>query len=297
MKNHLILLLVLPGTTLANCDDISKFKMALEIHASNWANKSTTRVSGGGPYKIKSLNCLDKCKVVEEDKFLSKYEPGHPDANSKGYVKYPQIDKERERAAITSYAKSIHLLSLKCSSVVTSINNSDSLLVNYHSTNVKQDVFIKDTSLKENIAFDRHNIDNTRVLKAIEDAQLTQFLKELPNGLETMLGENGANLSGGQKQRVAIARALAMEPKVMLFDEATSALDPELVAEVLDVLRQLHSEGMTMVLATHEMNFARELADKVCFLDQGRILEEGTPAAIFSQPKEERTKAFLRSVL
>jgi polar amino acid transport system ATP-binding protein len=88
-----------------------------------------------------------------------------------------------------------------------------------------------------------------------------------------------------------------MQPKIMLFDEITSALDPELVAEVLDVLRQLHKQGMTMVLATHEMNFARELADKVCFLDGGRILEEGTPEAIFSKPQQARTQAFLQSIL
>lgn len=104
-------------------------------------------------------------------------------------------------------------------------------------------------------------------------------------------------LSGGQQQRVAIARSLAMAPEIMLFDEITSALDPELVGEVLDVLRQLRSEGMTMVLATHEMGFARELADRICFLDQGRILEEGPPAQIFSHPHHERTKAFLSRVL
>lgn len=104
-------------------------------------------------------------------------------------------------------------------------------------------------------------------------------------------------LSGGQQQRVAIIRALAMRPEIMLFDEITSALDPELVGEVLDVLRDLRAQGMTMVLATHEMGFARELADKVCFLDQGRILEDGTPEQIFESPKEERTKAFLSRVL
>lgn len=104
-------------------------------------------------------------------------------------------------------------------------------------------------------------------------------------------------LSGGQQQRVAIIRALAMEPEIMLFDEITSALDPELVGEVLDVLRQLHTDGMTMILATHEMSFASELADKVCFLDQGRILEEGPPADLFTSPKETRTREFLSRVL
>jgi polar amino acid transport system ATP-binding protein len=104
-------------------------------------------------------------------------------------------------------------------------------------------------------------------------------------------------LSGGQQQRVAIIRALAMEPEIMLFDEITSALDPELVGEVLDVLRQLHRDGMTMILATHEMGFARELADKVCFLDAGRILEEGPPSSLLAAPREERTRAFLARVL
>ena len=105
-------------------------------------------------------------------------------------------------------------------------------------------------------------------------------------------------LSGGQQQRVAIIRALAMSPEIMLFDEITSALDPELVGEVLDVLRQLRSEGsMTMILATHEMSFASELADKVCFLDGGIILEHGPPAALFTAPKEARTRAFLARVL
>ncbi|WP_306120170.1 MULTISPECIES: amino acid ABC transporter ATP-binding protein [unclassified Roseitalea] len=104
-------------------------------------------------------------------------------------------------------------------------------------------------------------------------------------------------LSGGQQQRVAIIRALAMEPEIMLFDEITSALDPELVGEVLDVLRQLHRDGMTMILATHEMGFARELADTVCFLDAGRIVEEGPPSALFSAPRQERTRAFLSRVL
>jgi ABC-type polar amino acid transport system ATPase subunit len=106
-----------------------------------------------------------------------------------------------------------------------------------------------------------------------------------------------AQLSGGQQQRVAIARALAMDPKIMLFDEATSALDPELVGEVLGVMRQLAAEGMTMMVVTHEMGFAREAADRVIFMDEGLILEEGTPDQIFSDPQNPRTKQFLRRVL
>ncbi|AJC16941.1 amino acid ABC transporter ATP-binding protein [Pandoraea sputorum] len=104
-------------------------------------------------------------------------------------------------------------------------------------------------------------------------------------------------LSGGQQQRVAIARALAMQPTVMLFDEPTSALDPELVGEVLEVMKSLAEEGMTMVVVTHEMGFAREVADRVFFIDQGVIMEEGQPEQIFTAPKHERTREFLRKVL
>ena len=106
-----------------------------------------------------------------------------------------------------------------------------------------------------------------------------------------------AQLSGGQQQRVAIARALAMEPKIMLFDEPTSALDPEMVGEVLDVMRDLAQGGMTMVVVTHEMGFAREVADRVVFMDGGQIVEEGRPEEIFTRPKEERTRSFLQRVL
>ena len=104
-------------------------------------------------------------------------------------------------------------------------------------------------------------------------------------------------LSGGQKQRIAIVRALCMSPEVMLFDEPTSALDPEMVGEVLDVMKELARSGMTMVCVTHEMGFAREVADRVLFMDEGRIIEEGTPAEIFSNAKEQRTQDFLRKVL
>ena len=105
------------------------------------------------------------------------------------------------------------------------------------------------------------------------------------------------NLSGGQQQRVAIARALAMRPKVMLFDEPTSALDPEMVGEVLDVMRALANEGMTMVIVTHEMGFAREVGDRLLFVDEGRIIESGVPREVFEHPKEERTRSFLSKVL
>jgi glutamine transport system ATP-binding protein len=116
-------------------------------------------------------------------------------------------------------------------------------------------------------------------------------------GLQDKANVYPDSLSGGQAQRVAIARALAMEPKVMLFDEPTSALDPEMVGEVLAVMKQLAQEGMTMVVVTHEMGFAREVGDRVIFMDGGYIIEEGKPSEIFDNPKHERTKSFLSKVL
>ena len=115
-------------------------------------------------------------------------------------------------------------------------------------------------------------------------------------GLSDKINAFPSQLSGGQKQRVAIARALAMEPELMLFDEPTSALDPEMVKEVLMVIKELVSEGMTTVIVTHEMNFARDISSRVIFMDQGLIVEEGSPMEIFTQPKEERTRMFLNKV-
>lgn len=116
-------------------------------------------------------------------------------------------------------------------------------------------------------------------------------------GLEDKKDEFPSRLSGGQQQRVAIARALAMKPKIMLFDEPTSALDPELVGEVLEVMKQLAHEGMTMVVVTHEMNFARDVANRVIFMDKGEILEESAPEQMFTNPSHERTRAFLQKIL
>jgi polar amino acid transport system ATP-binding protein len=116
-------------------------------------------------------------------------------------------------------------------------------------------------------------------------------------GLADKRDEYPDRLSGGQQQRAAIVRALAMKPDLLLLDEITSALDPELVAEVLDVIRELAKEGMTMVIATHEMGFARDVADRICFLDDGRILEEGPPSVILSTPREERTQRFLQRII
>ncbi len=122
-----------------------------------------------------------------------------------------------------------------------------------------------------------------------------ELLKKV--GLEDKRDEYPSRLSGGQQQRVAIARALAMKPKIMLFDEPTSALDPELVGEVLEVMKGLAREGMTMIVVTHEMGFAKEVANRVLFMDKGEILEEDTPQNIFSNPRNERTKSFLQKVL
>ena len=116
-------------------------------------------------------------------------------------------------------------------------------------------------------------------------------------GLEAKANEFPDRLSGGQQQRVAIVRALAMEPKLMLLDEITSALDPELVAEVLNIVRDLAGQGMTMLLATHEMGFAREVASKVCFMFEGVVHEEGPPEVLFGQPSEERTRSFLKRII
>ena len=131
--------------------------------------------------------------------------------------------------------------------------------------------------------------------KAEAEAHAMQLLERV--GLADRAGAYPKQLSGGQKQRVAIVRALAMEPEVMLFDEPTSALDPEMVGEVLEVMKELASEGMTMVVVTHEMGFAREVGNRVLFMDEGNILEQGSPAEIFDNPQHSRLKDFLSKVL
>lgn len=131
--------------------------------------------------------------------------------------------------------------------------------------------------------------------KKVADEKSRMLLEKV--GIAEKENEYPSRLSGGQQQRVAIARALAMDPKVMLFDEPTSALDPEMVGEVLDVMKQLAREGMTMMVVTHEMGFAREVADRVLFMDEGKIVEVGTPEHFFTEPREDRTKLFLKQVL
>ena len=145
----------------------------------------------------------------------------------------------------------------------------------------------------ENIILAQKVVRRRKNEAAVEKARM--LLQKV--GIAEKENEYPIRLSGGQQQRVAIARALAMDPKIMLFDEPTSALDPEMVGEVLEVMKQLAREGMTMVVVTHEMGFAREVADRVLFMDQGKVVEEGTPEHFFTAPQEERTKAFLRQVL
>ena len=178
--------------------------------------------------------------------------------------------------------------------------------------NMKLDKHADINKIRENIGmvFQRFNLfphmtvlENivlapTKVLKISRDEAISTAMDLLQRvGLKEKANSYPSQLSGGQQQRVAIARALAMKPKVMLFDEPTSALDPEMVTEVLDVMKCLANQGMTMVVVTHEMGFAREVGDRVLFVDEGRIIEEGTPKEIFENPKQERTKLFLSKIL
>ena len=148
-------------------------------------------------------------------------------------------------------------------------------------------------TVRRNITLALTNVRHLR--KAEADALAEQLLNRV--GIPEQVDKYPAQLSGGQQQRVAIARALAMQPKIMLFDEPTSALDPEMIKEVLDVMTQLAHEGMTMIVITHEMGFAREVADRFLFFDDGMIVEEGTPEHFFEDPQEERTKLFLSQIL
>lgn len=181
----------------------------------------------------------------------------------------------------------------------------------YHGENIldeKHDIHAYRTKLgmvfQQFNLFNNHNVLNNcmvgqvKVLKhSKEDAEkvATKYLKVV--GMDHYVNAKPKQLSGGQKQRVAIARALSMEPDVMLFDEPTSALDPEMVGEVLKVMKELAGTGLTMLIVTHEMEFAKEVADRVVFMDKGVIAEEGPPEQIFNNPTEERTKAFLKRTL
>ena len=152
---------------------------------------------------------------------------------------------------------------------------------------------LKEIELKKNIMLAPRKVKYAP--ETVANATAERLLNRV--GIGSQADKFPSQLSGGQQQRVAIARALAMEPRLMLFDEPTSALDPEMIGEVLDVMRELAKEGMTMMVVTHEMGFAREVADRVIYIHEGQIVEEGKPADVFDNPQNERTQAFLSRVL
>jgi polar amino acid transport system ATP-binding protein len=198
---------------------------------------------------------------------------------------------------------------LRCLNHLEEINGGK-IVIEGETLDPKDKKQIRNLTTKMGMVFQQFNLfPHMTVLQNVMEAPLVvekedkavvlERAKKLINkvGLADKMDYYPSKLSGGQKQRVAIARALAMNPDIMLFDEPTSALDPELVGEVLSVMKDLAFEGMTMVVVTHEMGFAKEVADRVIFMDGGKIVEEGKPADIFSNPKEVRTKAFLEKVL
>lgn len=198
---------------------------------------------------------------------------------------------------------------LRCLNHLEEIN-SGSVKIEGELLNYKNKKSIRTIILKMGMVFQSFNLfPHKTVLENVMIAPLTvkkedktvvlERSKKLlaKVGLSDKINNYPSKLSGGQKQRVAIARALAMNPDIMLFDEPTSALDPELVGEVLEVIKELADEGMTMVVVTHEMSFAKEVADRVIFMDGGKIVEENTPEAIFTNPTEMRTKTFLEKVI
>ena len=158
---------------------------------------------------------------------------------------------------------------------------------------VLQENFLFNASVRDNIAVHVPSSSMDDIVRVAKIAGAHEFITELPNGYDTIVGEKGEGLSGGQKQRIAIARALCMKPEIMLFDEITASLDPEIVREVLDVVINLAKDGMTMLIVTHEMGFARSVANRIVFMDEGKIVEESEPEAFFTHPKSERAKKFL----
>jgi polar amino acid transport system ATP-binding protein len=198
---------------------------------------------------------------------------------------------------------------LRCLNHLEEVNDG-SITIENELLNYKDKKSIRNITIKMGMVFQNFNLfPHKTVLENVMIAPVTvknEDKKAVEERAKMLLAKVGlsekmdyypAKLSGGQKQRVAIARALAMNPDIMLFDEPTSALDPELVGEVLNVMKDLANDGMTMVVVTHEMGFAKEVADRVIFMDGGRIVEEDTPEAIFTNPREERTRAFLEKVI
>jgi polar amino acid transport system ATP-binding protein len=214
---------------------------------------------------------------------------------------------EHEVVALIGASGSGKSTLLRCINLLEPINAGRIFLSGEEITRARQ---VNDVRRRIGIVFQSYNLfphmsvlrnvtlaprDVLGLSKRDADERATALLDRF--GLADKRTEYPDRLSGGQQQRVAIVRALAMQPELMLFDEVTSALDPELVAEVLEVIRELAAGGMTMIIATHEMSFARDMADRVCFLDAGRILEEGPPDKIFTAPREERTQQFLQRII
>ncbi len=198
---------------------------------------------------------------------------------------------------------------LRCLNNLEQINSGE-IIIEDEKFNLKDKKLMKRITTKMGMVFQNFNLfphmtvmNNVMIGPTISKKENKAEVKERAKkllkkvGLEDKMDYYPSKLSGGQKQRVAIARALAMNPDIMLFDEPTSALDPELVGEVLGVMKDLAKEGMTMVVVTHEMGFAKEVSDRVIFMDGGKIVEEGHPSEVFNSPKEERTKAFLNKVV
>lgn len=198
---------------------------------------------------------------------------------------------------------------LRCLNHLEELNGGE-IFIEGEKLNIKNKTQTRNIIKKIGMVFQNFNLfPHMTVLQNVMEAPITvkdedknevlKISEELIEkvGLKDKLSYYPSKLSGGQKQRVAIARALAMKPDLMLFDEPTSALDPELVGEVLGVMKNLASEGMTMVVVTHEMGFAKEVADRVIFMDGGKIVEEGSPEEFFNSPKEQRTKEFLNKIL
>ena len=180
----------------------------------------------------------------------------------------------------------------------------DGIRLDHHKTNIRAvraevGIVFQAFNLFPHLTALRNVMLAPRVVRKRPEAEARQAAVAMLTkvGLQDKIDAYPSQLSGGQQQRVAIARALAMQPKLMLFDEVTSALDPELVREVLDVMKQLARDGMTMLVVTHEMGFAREVADRVIFMDEGRIIEQGTAADLFDRPRNQRTKEFLGKIL
>ena len=216
--------------------------------------------------------------------------------------------KEKEVVCIIGPSGSGKSTFLRCLNLLEEPTSGEIIIDGIDITDHKNDI----NKMRENLGmvFQRFNLfphmsvlDNITLapikVKGMDKAEAEKIAMALLQkvGLQEKANVYPDNLSGGQQQRVAIARALAMQPKIMLFDEPTSALDPEMVGEVLNVIRDLTKEGMTMVIVTHEMGFAREVADRIFFMDEGIVMEQGTPQEVFGNPKLERTQNFLAKVL